>query len=121
MTESRAQAHLPTCDIEIIRREAEDGRGETITMQITARPDFRAATAMLGGGVLPFAALSLPMAGAANPAFAWLEMAQQAWRPWFELMGLPLPAPADEPVPEDLASLPAGKDAPEAPTPSNFE
>jgi hypothetical protein len=80
MTETRAIAHLPTLDIEVIRRELPDEGAEQIAVRLTAKPSFEAFGVAFRQ--------ALPAMIAMNPAFFWLGMWRQAAELW-----LRLPAP----------------------------
>lgn len=80
MDETKLTANLPNLDIEIVRRVADDGGAETLTMTLRATPDLDSAARLF----LPQAML-MPLL-AANPFLqAWARMMAQAWSPWAAL------------------------------------
>ena len=81
MTETRAIAHLPTLDIEFVRRELPDEGAEQIALRITARPSFEAFGAALRQ---PLAAMM-----AMNPAFFWFGVWRQATEVWLRIPAVP--------------------------------
>jgi hypothetical protein len=66
MTETRATAHLPTLDMEFVRRELPDDGAEQIAVRMTAKPSFEAFCAPLRQ--------ALPAMMAMNPALLWLDV-----------------------------------------------
>jgi hypothetical protein len=77
MTEIRAIAHLPTLDIELVRRELSDEGAEQIAVRMTARPLFEAFGAALRQ--------TLPAMIAMNPALFWFGVWPKAAKFWFRL------------------------------------
>ena len=78
---TRATAHLPGLEIEIIHRRSPEGDAEQISINMQAVPSFEAFGRYVE---------------AANPFAFWVQAAQLAWRPWIEAartMGLPWGAP----------------------------
>lgn len=71
---TRATAHLPGLDIEIMHRRAVEGHAEQISINLRAVPSFEAFGRALE---------------AANPFAFWAQAAQLAWLPWFETLALP--------------------------------
>jgi hypothetical protein len=74
---TKATAHLPGLDIEIVHRRAPDGDAEQISINLKAVPSFEAFVRPLES---------------ANPWAFWAEATRLAWLPWLEtahLMGLP--------------------------------
>ncbi len=69
--ETRATGRLPGVDIEIVHRPAVQGRGEQISIQLTATSSFEAF-----GRAMETAA----------PFTLWAHALQFAWMPWFEAM-----------------------------------
>jgi hypothetical protein len=66
---TRATAHLPGLQIEIVHRRAADGASEQISINLRAVPSFEAFGRFLEGGSL----------------FAfWAQAAQAVWLPWIE-------------------------------------
>ncbi len=68
---TRATGRLPGVDIEIVHRPAGQGRGEQISIQLTATPSFEAFGRALE---------------TANPFALWTQAMQLAWMPWMETM-----------------------------------
>ena len=76
---TRATAHLPGLDIEIMHRRAVEGDAEQISINLRAVPSFEAF-----GRALELA----------NPFAFWAQAAQLAWLPWLETtrtLALPWP------------------------------
>ncbi|HUB97887.1 MAG TPA: hypothetical protein VL993_18325 [Stellaceae bacterium] len=67
LDETRATAHLPGVDVEIVHRRAEDASAEMITISLRAAPSFEAFGRYLE---------------AANPLIAWARFMELAWQPW---------------------------------------
>jgi hypothetical protein len=65
--ETRAVAHLPNLDIEIIHRRPSDGNAEQMVITLRAMPSFE-----VFGGYLE----------AANPMLFWMKLTQMVWSPW---------------------------------------
>jgi len=65
---TRATAHLPGLEIEIIHRKSRGADAEQITINLQAVPSFEAFGRFLG---------------TANPFALWIQAAQMAWLPWF--------------------------------------
>ena len=82
MDETKLTADLPTMNVEIVHRAAPDGRGEMVTIQLNATPDFRAALPLLAG----MAQLPLMLGQAAqaplSPLALWTQAAQAMTAPW---------------------------------------
>jgi hypothetical protein len=74
--ETRAVAHLPALDIEIVHRRAPDDSGEILAIQLRATPSFEGFQRYVEGN--PFLA----------PWLAWMKFVEASWAPF----GL-LPAP----------------------------
>jgi hypothetical protein len=74
---TRATAHLPGLDIEIMHRRAVEGDGEQISINLKAVPSFEAFGRALE---------------AANPFAFWVQAAQLAWLPWLGALSLPRPS-----------------------------
>jgi hypothetical protein len=70
---TRATAHLPGLDIEIMHRRAVEGHAEQISINLRAVPSFEAFGRALE---------------AANPFAFWAQAAQLAWLPWLETLAL---------------------------------
>ena len=83
MDETKLTADLPTMNVEIVHRAAPDGRGEMVTIQLNATPDFRAALPLLAGmAQLPLMLGASSPAAAASPFALWTQMAQAMMAPW---------------------------------------
>ena len=80
---TKATAHLPGLDIEIVHRQSPDGLTERISINLTAVPSFEAFAGSFN---------------AMNPFFFWAEAMRLAWLPWIEAtraaMMLPSPSPS---------------------------
>jgi hypothetical protein len=87
MDETRAVAHLPSLDIEILHRELPDERAEQLLISLRARPSFEALTRWPDAPVLASAWLAL------NPFLAWQQAALALWAPWLAAASRTLPAP----------------------------
>jgi hypothetical protein len=70
---TRATAHLPGLDIEIMYWGAADGDAEQISINLRAEPSFEAF-----GRALELA----------NPFAFWAQAAQLAWLPWLKTLSL---------------------------------
>jgi hypothetical protein len=87
---TRATAHLPGLDIEIMHWRAVEGHAEQISINLKAVPSFEAFGRALE---------------AANPFAFWAQAAQLAWLPWLETLSLAraltpsLPRPNDDAAP----------------------
>lgn len=86
---TRATAHLPGLDIEILHRRSPQADAEQISIHLQATPSFEAFGRFLE---------------AANPFAFWLKAAQWAWLPWLTAAralsppgstGKPLPKPPE--------------------------
>ena len=66
---TRATAHLPGLDIEIVHRQSPDGLTEQVSINLTAVPSFGAFAGSLE---------------AWNPFAFWAEVMRLAWFPWIE-------------------------------------
>lgn len=80
MDETKLTADLPTMNVEIVHRAAPDGRGEMVTIQLNATPDFRAALPLLAG--MAQVPLMLGASSTASPFALWTQMAQAMMAPW---------------------------------------
>lgn len=94
MDETKLTADLPTMNVEIVHRAAPDGRGEMVTIQLNATPDFRAALPLLAGmAQLPLmlgqsaqSPLPNPLALLSkSPLAMWTQAAQAMMAPWLAL------------------------------------
>jgi hypothetical protein len=73
MPEATITAHLPTVDIEFMRRRVPEQNAELITVQIRATPSFEAMERWLTQSP------SLPL----GDAFQWwTDLMLAAWQPW---------------------------------------
>lgn len=68
--ETKAVAHLPNIDIEIVHRRPWEGNEELLTITMRAVPSFDAF----------FRAVE-----ATNPLLFWMRAVQTAWGPWLRL------------------------------------
>ena len=91
--QTRAVAHLPGLDIEIVHRPPTADGGEAIGVMLRATPSF---DALLGSpafapALLPAAFPANPWRGLAafNPFLMWAELTQAAWRAWLGAFALP--------------------------------
>lgn len=66
---TKATAHLPGLDIEIVHRRSPAGDAEQISIHLKAVPSFEAFGRILES---------------ANPFAFWVQAAQLAWWPWLE-------------------------------------
>ena len=66
---TRATAHLPGLDIEIVHRRSPGGNAEQILIDLQAVPSFEAFGRFLE---------------AANPFVFWAQAIRLAWLPWIE-------------------------------------
>jgi hypothetical protein len=66
---TRAIAHLPGIDIEIVHRQSDDGLTEQISINLKATPSFEAYARLVE---------------AFNPFAFWAEAARLAWFPWLK-------------------------------------
>jgi hypothetical protein len=66
---TRATAHLPGLDVEIVHRRSPDGEAEQISINLQAMPSFEAFGRFLES---------------TNPLAFWAEATRLAWRPWLE-------------------------------------
>jgi len=82
MDETKLTADLPTMNVEIVHRAAPDGRGEMVTIQLNATPDFRAALPLLAGMAQLPLMLGASSPAAASPFALWTQMAQAMMAPW---------------------------------------
>ncbi len=80
--ETRAIAHLPSLDIEIVHRRAEDASAEEIAVRLTATPSFEVVGRAFE---------------AANPFLFWSKMIEMAWAPWLKAFSPPLLENKDKP------------------------
>lgn len=86
MDETKLTADLPTMNVEIVHRAAPDGRGEMVTIQLNATPDFRAALPLLAGmAQLPLMLGQSAQSPLPNPLAMWSQAAQAMMAPWLAL------------------------------------
>jgi hypothetical protein len=84
MDETRAVAHLPSLDIEILHRELTDEDAEQLLIRLRARPSFEALAHWLDApGPASWLAL--------NPFIAWQQAALALWAPWLKAASRALP------------------------------
>lgn len=84
MDETKLTADLPTMSVEIVHRATPDGRGEAVTIQLNATPDFRSALPLIAG----MAQLPLMLAQSSSnisPLAWWNQAAQSMMAPWMAL------------------------------------
>jgi hypothetical protein len=67
---TRAIAHLPGLDVEIVHRVSPDGNAEQISINLQAVPSFEAVGRWLE---------------AANPFAMWMQATQMFWAPWLAM------------------------------------
>lgn len=94
MDETKLTADLPTMNVAITHRAAPDGSSETVTIQVHATPDFRAALPLLSG----MAQLPLLLGGSSvhsvTPLALWSQTVQAMMVPWAAMARVnPLLAP----------------------------
>jgi hypothetical protein len=73
---TKATAHLPGLDIEIVHRRSPGGEAEQISINLQAVPSFEAFGRFIE---------------TANPFAFWAQAARLAWLPWLALTGAVLP------------------------------
>jgi hypothetical protein len=96
MDETRAVAHLPNLDIEILHRQLPDERAEQLLISLRARPSFEAFGRWLDAPGPAAAWLTL------SPFLAWQQAALALWAPWLAAASRTLPGPGrDEPGRDD--------------------
>ena len=94
MDETRAVAHLPNLDIEILHRQLPDERAEQLLISLRAQPSFEAFARWPQAPGLASGWLAL------NPFLAWQQAALALWAPWLAAASRALPgAPRDAPRP----------------------
>jgi hypothetical protein len=93
---TRATAHLPGLDIEIMHRRAVEDHAEQISINLRAVPSFEAFGRALE---------------AANPFAFWAQAAQLAWLPWLETLALPWTLTPSLPRPSGDAASPSARGA----------
>jgi hypothetical protein len=88
MDQTRAVAHLPNLDIEILHRRLPDEGAEQLLMSLRAQPSFEAFARWFDEQGPAAAWLAL------NPFFAWQQAALALWAPWLAAGSRVLPGPA---------------------------
>ena len=76
MQTTKATAHLPGLDMEIIHERASDGQSERIAIHLQSVPSFEAFSRVLE-----------PI----NPFAFWAEALRLAWLPWLDVHSAMLP------------------------------
>ena len=76
---TRATAHLPGLDIEIVHYHVPDGLTERVSINLTAVPSFEAFARSID---------------AWNPFAFWAEAMRLAWFPWIEATRVVMMAPS---------------------------
>jgi hypothetical protein len=84
LMETKATAHLPNLDIEIIHSRSPAGDAERISVSVLAIPSFESFGRYLE---------------AANPFLFWMRFAQTAWAPWFGVFPAMFPPGNFDPLP----------------------
>jgi hypothetical protein len=79
---TRATAHLPGLEIEIVHRKSPAGDAEQISINLKALPSFEAFGRFLE---------------TANPFVLWAQAAQMAWFPWLRAASAMLPLSVEPP------------------------
>jgi hypothetical protein len=87
MDETRAVAHLPDLDIEILHRKLPDEDAEQLLISLRARPSFEA---LAGWPDAPGPAAAWLVL---NPFLAWQRAALALWAPWVAAVSRSLPGP----------------------------
>jgi hypothetical protein len=88
MDETRAVAHLPNLDIEIVYRELPDEDAEQLLISLRARPSFEALTHWLDAPGRASGWLAL------NPFLVWQQATLAPWAPWLAAASRTLPGAA---------------------------
>ncbi|EKV28612.1 hypothetical protein C882_0823 [Caenispirillum salinarum AK4] len=93
MTTTRLTGRLPNLDVEIVRRETDDGR-EAVGITFIATPTLGHAAAALLSNPAALALAALPAPGGSaharagmDPFGLWWGMMEAAWRPWLDMAG----------------------------------
>lgn len=79
MDETRATARLEQLTIEVTHRRPVNQNAETLTISVTARPNFAVAAETIRAQALAATPWAVPFAG-------WMRLMGLAWRPWLTLM-----------------------------------
>jgi hypothetical protein len=82
MDETKVTAHLPTLDVEIVRKNDPDEQSEMMTIRLRAQPSFKAMADHLAGKALSPASL-LWM----TPLGIWSRLWASAWMPLLNAPG----------------------------------
>jgi hypothetical protein len=85
MDETRAIAHLPNLDIEIVHRQLPDQGAEQLQISLRAQPSFEAFGRWFEASGPASAWLAL------NPLLAWQQAALAFWAPWLSAAARTLP------------------------------
>jgi hypothetical protein len=85
---TKAIAHLPGLDIEIVHRSLPERDAEQISINLTATPSFEAFDAFLE---------------ATNPFMFWMKAMELAWAPWLHAASAVM---QPQSAPRSLPSLP---------------
>jgi hypothetical protein len=88
MDETRAVAHLPHLDVEILHRQLPDESAEQVLISMRARPSFDALGRWFEASGAASAWLAL------NPFLAWQQAALALWAPWLTAAPRTLPRTA---------------------------
>ena len=88
MDETRAVAHLPNLDIEILHRRLPDEDAEQLLISLRAQPSFQALAGWLEAPGPASAWFAL------NPFLAWQQAALALWAPWLKAASRTLPGTA---------------------------
>jgi hypothetical protein len=88
MDETRAVAHLPNLDIEILYRQLPEERAEQLMISLHARPSFEAFGRWLEAPGPAAAWLAL------GPVLAWQQATLALWAPWLATALRTLPGAA---------------------------
>jgi hypothetical protein len=92
---TRATAHLPGLEIEIVHRRLPEAEGERISINLQAMPSFEAFGRFVE---------------IANPFAFWAQVAQMAWLPWFNTARAMMLPPSAPPTQPELSSETAEAD-----------
>jgi hypothetical protein len=92
MDETRAVAHLPNLDIEILHRRLPDQGAEQLLVSLRARPSFEAFARRFEAQGPALAWLTL------NPFFAWQQAVLAFWTPWLAAGARMLPPASTGPT-----------------------
>jgi hypothetical protein len=90
MDETRATAHLPNLDIEILYRQLPNEGAEQLQISLRAQPSFETFGRWFEGAGPASAWLAL------NPLLAWQQAALAFWAPWLSVASRTLPGAAPD-------------------------